>query len=101
MEYVGNVGPDGLRRGGRSAATPAGRAFTAFWLRDGRVLAGMHVNDWDAIDADPGRSWAAACPPTGSVTSSRAWPSSPAEPSRGRDQVGITGFAKFLCACTG
>ena len=23
MEYVGNIGPDGLRRGGRSAATPA------------------------------------------------------------------------------
>jgi len=27
-----------------------GRVFTAFWLREGRVLAGMHVNDWDAID---------------------------------------------------
>ena len=36
----------------------------AFWLRAGRVLAGMHVNDWDAIDpiralvgreVDPGR----------------------------------------------
>ena len=23
----------------------------AFWLRDQRVLAGMQVNDWDAIDA--------------------------------------------------
>ena len=23
-------------------------AFTAFWLLRGRVLAGMHVNDWDA-----------------------------------------------------
>ena len=42
---------------------PAG-TFAAFWLRGGRVLAGMHVNDWDAIDpiralvgrsADPAR----------------------------------------------
>jgi hypothetical protein len=48
MEYVGSVGPDGyddlVLRG-----DPA-RQFTAFWLKDGRVLAGMHVNDWDAID---------------------------------------------------
>lgn len=48
MEYVGNVGPDGydevIRRG-----DPAGE-FTAFWLKGGHVLAGMHVNDWDAID---------------------------------------------------
>ena len=48
MEYVGNVGPDGydevVLRG-----DPAGE-FTAFWLCGGRVLAGMHVNDWDAID---------------------------------------------------
>ena len=48
MEYVGNVGPDGydevVLRG-----DPAGR-FTAFWLEGDRVLAGMHVNDWDAID---------------------------------------------------
>jgi NADPH-dependent 2,4-dienoyl-CoA reductase/sulfur reductase-like enzyme len=48
MEYVGNVGPDGyddvILRG-----DPAGQ-FTAFWLRAGHVLAGMHVNDWDAID---------------------------------------------------
>jgi NADPH-dependent 2,4-dienoyl-CoA reductase/sulfur reductase-like enzyme len=48
MEYVGSVGPDGyddvVLRG-----DPAGQ-FTAFWLKDGRVLAGMHVNDWDAID---------------------------------------------------
>jgi 3-phenylpropionate/trans-cinnamate dioxygenase ferredoxin reductase subunit len=26
---------------------PAGREFIAFWLRDGRVLAGMNVNVWD------------------------------------------------------
>ena len=49
MEYVGSVGPDGydevVLRG-----DPDGRTFTAFWLKDGRVLAGMHANDWDAID---------------------------------------------------
>ena len=28
-----------------------GRAFAAFWLRDGHVLAGMHVNQWDDSDA--------------------------------------------------
>jgi 3-phenylpropionate/trans-cinnamate dioxygenase ferredoxin reductase subunit len=48
MEYVGSVGPDGfddvVLRGDPSAG-----AFAAFWLRGGRVLAGMHVNDWDAI----------------------------------------------------
>jgi 3-phenylpropionate/trans-cinnamate dioxygenase ferredoxin reductase subunit len=48
MEYVGHVGPDGydevVLRG-----DPSG-AFSAFWLGGGRVLAGMHVNDWDAID---------------------------------------------------
>ncbi|MDQ4051100.1 MAG: FAD-dependent oxidoreductase [Actinomycetota bacterium] len=48
MEYVGSVGPEGyddvVVRG-----DPAG-THTAYWLRDGRVLAGMHVNDWDAID---------------------------------------------------
>ncbi len=47
MEYVGHFGPDGydevVLRG-----DPAG-VFTAFWLGGGRVLAGMHVNDWDAI----------------------------------------------------
>jgi NADPH-dependent 2,4-dienoyl-CoA reductase/sulfur reductase-like enzyme len=49
MEYVGNVGPDGydevVLRGDL-----AGRVFTAFWVKDSRVLAGMHANDWDAID---------------------------------------------------
>ena len=28
-----------------------GRVFTAFWARDGHVVAGMQVNDWDAMDA--------------------------------------------------
>ncbi|HEX6487008.1 MAG TPA: FAD-dependent oxidoreductase [Nocardioidaceae bacterium] len=49
MEYVGNVGPEGydevVLRG-----DVAGRVFTAFWLKDGRVQAGMHANDWDAIE---------------------------------------------------
>lgn len=48
MEYLGNVGPDGydqvVLRG-----TPEKAIFTAFWLREGRVLAGMHANDWDAM----------------------------------------------------
>ena len=26
------------------------RVLTAFWLRGSTVLAGMHLNDWDAID---------------------------------------------------
>jgi len=29
---------------------PAGREFLAFWLRDGRVLAGMNANIWDQGD---------------------------------------------------
>lgn len=49
MEYLGNVGPDGydqvLVRG-----KPDEGAFTAFWLRRGQVLAGMHANDWDATE---------------------------------------------------
>ena len=49
MEYVGHVGRLGadevIVRG-----KVAERVLTAFWLRGGRVVAGMHVNDWDAID---------------------------------------------------
>jgi 3-phenylpropionate/trans-cinnamate dioxygenase ferredoxin reductase subunit len=49
MEYVGHVGPDGydevVVRGDLSK-----RVFTAFWVHDGRVVAGMHANDWDAIE---------------------------------------------------
>jgi 3-phenylpropionate/trans-cinnamate dioxygenase ferredoxin reductase component len=29
---------------------PASREFIAFWLKDGRVLAGMNVNVWDVTD---------------------------------------------------
>jgi 3-phenylpropionate/trans-cinnamate dioxygenase ferredoxin reductase component len=50
MEYTGYVGPDGydrvVVRGDRQA-----REFIAFWLKDGRVLAGMNVNVWDVTDA--------------------------------------------------
>ncbi|MGH3334428.1 MAG: NAD(P)/FAD-dependent oxidoreductase [Nocardioides sp.] len=49
MEYVGSVGPTGYEeivlRGDVEA-----RVFSAFWLAGGRVLAAMHVNDWDLID---------------------------------------------------
>jgi 3-phenylpropionate/trans-cinnamate dioxygenase ferredoxin reductase component len=44
MEYAGHSAPDDevVFRG-----DPAGREFIAFWLRDGRVTAGMNVNVWD------------------------------------------------------
>ena len=49
MEYVGNPGPEGyddvVLRG-----DVAGRVFTAWWLRGDLVVAGMHANDWDAIE---------------------------------------------------
>ena len=48
MEYVGNVGPDGYDEVVIRGDT--GGQFTAFWLKEDHVLAGMHVNDWDAID---------------------------------------------------
>jgi 3-phenylpropionate/trans-cinnamate dioxygenase ferredoxin reductase component len=47
MEYVGLGGPDDdvVVRGDLGA-----REFIAFWLRDGRVVAGMNVNTWDVVD---------------------------------------------------
>jgi 3-phenylpropionate/trans-cinnamate dioxygenase ferredoxin reductase subunit len=49
MEYAGYVGVEGydqvVFRG-----DVAGREFIAFWLREGRVMAGMNVNVWDVID---------------------------------------------------
>jgi NADPH-dependent 2,4-dienoyl-CoA reductase/sulfur reductase-like enzyme len=50
MEYLGSVGPDGYDRVVLRGSTVDG-VFTAFWLRDGTVLAGMQANDWDATDA--------------------------------------------------
>jgi 3-phenylpropionate/trans-cinnamate dioxygenase ferredoxin reductase subunit len=52
MEYVGHVGRDGYDRvvvRGESNDDDGG-VFQAFWLKGGRVEAGMHVNDWDATD---------------------------------------------------
>jgi 3-phenylpropionate/trans-cinnamate dioxygenase ferredoxin reductase subunit len=50
MECVGHVGPNGydelVIRGDR-----ANRVVTAFWIEDNHVMAGMHLNDWDAIDS--------------------------------------------------
>ena len=49
LEYFGNVGPDGydhvVIRG-----KPEDGTFTALWLGGGEVLAGMHANDWEAMD---------------------------------------------------
>ncbi len=49
MEYVGNPGPQGYDRVVLTGDVP-GRVFRAWWLRGDRVVAGMHVNDWDAIE---------------------------------------------------
>jgi 3-phenylpropionate/trans-cinnamate dioxygenase ferredoxin reductase subunit len=50
MEYSGSVGPDGydqlVLRGDVAA-----RELVVFWLKDGRVLAGMNVNVWDVTDS--------------------------------------------------
>lgn len=47
MEFVGTTrGYDELVFRGDVAE----RVVTAFWLRDDTVIAGMHINDWDAID---------------------------------------------------
>ena len=49
MEYVGSADPEEVDevvvRGDEAA-----RVLTAFWLRGSTVLAGMHLNDWDAIE---------------------------------------------------
>ena len=49
MEYAGYTEPDGydqvVTRGDVDR-----RQFVAFWLREGRVLAGMNVNIWDVND---------------------------------------------------
>jgi 3-phenylpropionate/trans-cinnamate dioxygenase ferredoxin reductase subunit len=49
MEYVGHPGPEGYDRVVLTGDVP-GRVFRAWWLRGDTVVAGMHVNDWDAID---------------------------------------------------
>jgi 3-phenylpropionate/trans-cinnamate dioxygenase ferredoxin reductase subunit len=49
MEYTGYTDPDAhyhvVVRG-----DPAAREFIAFWLRDGRLVAGMNVNMWEVTE---------------------------------------------------
>jgi 3-phenylpropionate/trans-cinnamate dioxygenase ferredoxin reductase component len=49
MEYLGNPGPAGYDRVVLRGDLPD-RVFTAWWLREDRVVAGMQANDWDAIE---------------------------------------------------
>jgi len=49
MEYVGHASGDQLA-GLVVRGDPAGRRAVFLWHDDGRVLAGMHVNEWDATD---------------------------------------------------
>lgn len=46
MEYIGHAPPGGYDQVVLRGDVP-GRAFQAVWLRDGRAVAGMHVNLWD------------------------------------------------------
>ena len=50
MEYAGHV-PAGVDATLVTRGDVAGREFMAFWLSEGRLLAGMHVNVWDTMDA--------------------------------------------------
>ena len=50
MEYSGYVA-DGKYDDVAFRGDPTTGEFVAFWLRDGRVLAGMNVNVWDVADA--------------------------------------------------
>ncbi|HLN78382.1 MAG TPA: FAD/NAD(P)-binding oxidoreductase [Nocardioidaceae bacterium] len=50
MEYLGHVGPEGYDEVVLQGDPHGSRQFRAFWLRDDVVLAGMHANDWDAMD---------------------------------------------------
>jgi 3-phenylpropionate/trans-cinnamate dioxygenase ferredoxin reductase subunit len=47
MEYVGHAGADDEVEVRGSLED---QHYRAFWLRDGKVVAAMHVNDWDAGD---------------------------------------------------
>lgn len=54
MEYSGYAEPGGydqvVFRGDPSVVDGRAPEFIAFWLADGRVLAGMNVNVWDVVD---------------------------------------------------
>jgi 3-phenylpropionate/trans-cinnamate dioxygenase ferredoxin reductase subunit len=49
MEYTGYADPDDFDQVVLRGDAAAGE-FIAFWLREGRVLAGMNVNVWDVTD---------------------------------------------------
>jgi hypothetical protein len=49
MEYSGYAAPGEYDRVVFRGSVPA-REFLAFWVKDGRVLAGMNVNVWDVQD---------------------------------------------------
>lgn len=50
MEYAGYV-PRDLRPQVVLRGDPGTHEFMAFWLDEGRLLAGMHMNVWDTIDS--------------------------------------------------
>jgi 3-phenylpropionate/trans-cinnamate dioxygenase ferredoxin reductase component len=54
MEYAGYVEPGGydqvVFRGDPSVVDGKSPEFVAFWVKGGRVLAGMNVNVWDVQD---------------------------------------------------
>ncbi len=50
MEYVGHVDPATADEVVIRGDTQGERVFTALWVKDGVVAAGMHANDWDAGD---------------------------------------------------
>lgn len=54
MEYSGWVAPDGydrvVFRGDPAEGDGGAPEFLAFWVSDGRVLAGMNANVWDVTD---------------------------------------------------
>jgi 3-phenylpropionate/trans-cinnamate dioxygenase ferredoxin reductase subunit len=62
MEYVGHPGPEGYDRVVLTGDVP-GRTFRAWWLRGDLVVAGMHANDWDAIDEIRARVGTTDLPP--------------------------------------
>jgi hypothetical protein len=54
MEYSGYVEPGGydqvVFRGDPEIRAGSSPEFVAFWVKDGRVLAGINVNIWDVQD---------------------------------------------------
>ena len=81
MEYSGYVAARRLRRASSSAATSPRREFIAFWLDDGRVLAGMNVNVWDVTDDVQALIRAGA--PVDRASSPTRRPAGPGRPAHG------------------